>query len=147
MPRKLLVTSFAAFALSLSVSALADPSPPGKPPPPPPSPSSPSSGADRGPTQMLRLTLVVKAGAETRTHELAISDTGCGSISDKAAAYEDQIRVCSRQAAGGLLIDTDWSTRTGPAEYRTRSELLLARAGGSSEIGRTGGHRLTVTVR
>lgn len=153
MPRNLLVSSFATLALSLcglSGSALADPSPPGKPPPsPPPSSSLPSlpPGADRGPTQMLRLTLVVKAGAETRTHELAISDTGCGSISDKAAAYEDQIRVCSRQAAGGLLLDTDWSTRTGPAEYRTRSEMLLARAGGSGEIGRTGGHRLAVTVR
>jgi hypothetical protein len=100
-----------------------------------------------GPAQMLRLTLVVKAGADARTHELSISDRGCGSISDKAAAYEDQIRVCSRPAAGGLLIDTDWSSRAGPAEYRTRAELLLARAGGSGELGRTGGHRLTVTVR
>jgi hypothetical protein len=135
MPRKLLLSSIA--TLLLGGTALADPSP-GKPPPP---------GEGRDPKQMLRLTLVVKAGAETRTHELAISDTGCGSISDKAAAYEDQIRVCSRSAAGGLLIDTDWSTRTGPAEYRTRSELLLARAGGSGEIGRTGGHRLAVTVR
>ena len=141
MTRKLLLASIATLALSLSGAALAGPSPSDKPPPPAP------SGADRDPKQMLRLTLVVKAGAETRTHELAISDTGCGSISDKSAAYEDQIRVCSRTAASGLLIDTDWSTRTGPAEYRTRSEMLVARAGGSGEIGRTGGHRLMVTVR
>ncbi|HSK04831.1 MAG TPA: hypothetical protein VK932_26460 [Kofleriaceae bacterium] len=118
--------------------ALADA--PGKP-----KPTGPPAGA--GPAQMLRLTLVVKAGADARTHELSISDHGCGSISDKAAAYEDQIRVCSRPAAGGLLIDTDWSSRAGPAEYRTRAELLLARTGGSGEIGRTGGHRLAVTVR
>ena len=145
MPHKLLAWSFATIALSLSDSALADPAPPGKPVSPPP--SSPLPGADRGPTQTLRLTLVVKAGAEARTHELSIADTGCGSISDKTIAYEDQIRVCSRLVAGGLLLDTDWSTRTGPAEYRTRSEMLLTRAGGSGEIGRTGGRRLAVTVR
>ncbi len=109
--------------------------------------SKPTGPPGAGPSQMLRLTLVVKAGPDTRTHELSISDTGCGSISDKAAAYEDQIRVCSRPAAGGLLIDTDWSTRAGPTEYRTRSELLLPRAGGRGELGRTGGHRLAVTVR
>jgi hypothetical protein len=140
MHRKLLLSAIT--TLLLGGAALADPSPPGKPPPP-----SSGASADRDPKQMLRLTLVVKAGAETRTHELAISDIGCGSISDKAAAYEDQIRVCSRTAASGLVIDTEWSTRTGPAEYRTRSEMLVARAGGSGEIGRTGGHRLTVTVR
>jgi hypothetical protein len=111
------------------------------------SPGKPTGPPDAGPAQMLRLTLVVKAGSDARTHELSISDRGCGSISDKAAAYEDQIRVCSRPTAGGLLIDTDWSSRTGPAEYRTRAELLLPRAGGSGEIGRTGGHRLAVTVR
>lgn len=124
-------------ATLLCGSALADPSTSARPPPPPPA----------GPSQMLRLTLVVKAGPDARTHELAISDTGCGSISDKAAAYEDQIRVCSRPTAGGLLLDTDWMTRAGPAEYHTRSELLLARAGGTSEIGRAGGLRLGVTVR
>jgi hypothetical protein len=154
MPRTLRFASISSLVLGaflgLSGTALADSSPSAAKPPPSP-PSSPPSGAgasaDRGPTQMLRLTLVVKAGAETRTHELAISDVGCGSISDKAAAYEDQIRVCSRHAASGLVIDTEWSTRTGPSEYRTRSEMLLARAGGTGEIGRTGGHRLVVTVR
>jgi hypothetical protein len=124
-------------SLALCGSALADSSTSARPPPPPPA----------GPSQMLRLTLIVKAGPDARTHELAISDTGCGSISDKAAAYEDQIRVCSRPTASGLLLDTDWMTRAGPAEYHTRSELLLARAGGTTEIGRTGGLRLGVTVR
>ena len=81
--------------------ALADPSTSPRPPPPAAAPV-----AAAGPSQMLRLTLAVKAGADTRTHELAISDAGCGSVSDKAAAYEDQIRVCSRTVAGGILLDT-----------------------------------------
>jgi hypothetical protein len=114
------------------------------------SPRSPPAAAPApsvGPSQMLRLTLAVKAGAETRTHELALSDIGCGSISDKTAAYEDQIRVCSRPVPGGLLLDTDWATRAGPGEYRTRAELLLPRSGGAGELGRTGGLRLGVTLR
>jgi hypothetical protein len=136
MRNTLLFSAIATFVLCAA--ALADPSskPPGSTGPP---------GA--GPSQMLRLTLVVKAGSDARTHELSISDSGCGSISDKSAAHEDQIRVCSRPAASGLLIDTDWSTRAGATEYRTRSEMLVARGGGSGEIGRTGGLRLAVTVR
>lgn len=128
----------AATTFYLCGPALADPT--AKSPPP-----SPPSAA--GPAQMLRLTLTVKAGAETRTHDLAISDTGCGSLADKASGYEDQIRVCSRPAANGLLIDTDWTTRTGPSEYRTRAELLVARTGGAGEVGRAGGHRLSLVVR
>lgn len=132
-------------ATAFSTPALADPAAsPRSPPAAAPAPSPPPPG---GPSQMLRLTLAVKAGAETRTHELAISDAGCGSISDKAAAYEDQIRVCSRPVAGGILLDTDWTTRAGPGEYRTRAELLLPRAGGAGELGRAGGLRLAVTVR
>jgi hypothetical protein len=127
---------FAAIATAaLCGPALADS--PTKPTGPPPS---------AGPSQMLRLTLVVKAGADARTHELSISDGGCGSVSDKSASYEDQIRVCSRSSPSGLLLDTDWSTRSGASEYRTRSELLLGRTGGTTEIGRSG-LRLAVTVR
>jgi len=129
--------SSAISSVVLCGSALADSPTSARPPPPPPT----------GPSQMLRLTLSVKAGPDTRTHELAISDLGCGTISDKAATYEDQIRICSRPAAGGLLLEADWMTRAGPAEYHTRSELLLARAGGTTEIGRAGGLRLAVTVR
>lgn len=125
--------------LLLSGSALAQPSTGAKAPPPP------ASGA--GPAQQLRLTLVVRAGPDARTHELAISDTGCGTIAEKTSAYEDQIHICSKQAGNALLLETDWSTRAGPSEYHTHSELLLARTGGTTEIGRTGGLRLGVTVR
>ena len=110
-------------------------------------PAKPTGPPGADPAQMLRVTLVVRTGADARTHELSISDRGCGSISDKAAAHEDQIRVCSRPTASGFLIETDWGTRAGAAEYRTRSEMLIARAGGSLEVGRTGGLRLGVTVR
>jgi hypothetical protein len=117
--------------------ALADPTPGAKPAPPP----------SAGPSQMLRLTLVVRAGSDARTHELAISDTGCGTIVEKTSAYEDQIRICSKQAGSALLFDTDWNTRAGPTEYHSHGELLLARTGGTAELGRTGGLRLGVTVR
>jgi len=135
MRTTMLLSSFTAFALCGS--ALADPSPTAKPAAPP--------GA--GPSQMLRLTFVVRAGPDARTHELAISDTGCGTIVEKTTTYEDQIRICSKQAGASLLLDTDWSTRAGPTEYHTHSELLLARAGGTAELGRTGGPRLGVTMR
>jgi hypothetical protein len=111
------------------------------------SPAKPTGPPAADPSQMLRITLVVKAGADARTYELSISDRGCGSLSDKSAAHEDEIRVCSRPAAAGFLIDTDWKTRAGAVEYRTRSEMLVARGGGSGEVGRTGGLRLGVTVR
>lgn len=133
MRNTLLLSSLVTFLLGGP--ALADPS--GKQPAPP--------GPD--PAQTLRLTLVVKAGTAARTHELAISDRSCGTVSDKSPGYEDQIHVCSRPTASGLLIETDWTTRAGPAEYRTRSAMLVARTGGTGEIGRTGGLRLAVTVR
>ena len=113
----------------------------------PTKPPAPAPPAAAGPPQMLRLALSIKAGADARTHEVSLSDQGCGSVVDKSAAHEDHIRVCSRRTSAGVLLDTDWSTRTGAAEYHTRGELLLPRAGAAGEIGRANGPRLGVTVR
>lgn len=143
MRKTLLFTAISTFILCGP--ALADtaavPAPAPKAPPPAIKAPSPE------PTQMLRLTLVVKAGTDTRTHELAISDRGCGNVTEKTAAYEDQISVCSRPAGTGLQIDANWTTRSGPAEYRTHWEALMPRTGGTTEAGRAGGNRLGLTVR
>lgn len=127
MPHTLLATAISTFVLCGP--ALAD------------------SAAPPAPLQPLRLTVAVKAGADVRTHELAISDGGCGTISDKTTAYEDQIRICSKPTPTGVLLDADWTTRTGPSEYRTRWESLVARGGGTIEVGRAGVNRLVLTVR
>ena len=97
---------------------------------------TPAQPAQQAPISSLRLSLLVKSGTDARTHELVISDHGCGTVKEKAAAYEDDIRVCSRATPSGLVIETDWSTRTGTSEYRTRSEIVMPRKGGTSEIGR-----------
>jgi hypothetical protein len=121
-----LLTSFAVSSFLLCAPALAD---------------TPSDA----PITAVKVSLVVKQGADVRTHELVISDRGCGTVKEKAVTYEDEIRVCSRPTANGLVIDTEWFTRTGPSEYRTHSETIL-RKGGTSEIGRTGGIRLAVKL-
>src|SRR5262245_10541003 len=47
------------------------------------------------PAASVKVSLVVKQGADARTHELVISERGCGAVKEKAASYEDDIRVCS----------------------------------------------------
>jgi hypothetical protein len=113
----------------------------------PPAPAPPAPAVSAESSQTLRLTLVVKAGNDTRTHELAISDRGCGNITEKTTAYQDEISVCSRPAGTNLQIETSWQTRAGIAEYRTHWEAVLPRTGGSVEVGRAGANRLGLTVR
>jgi hypothetical protein len=127
---KLVVCSTIALVL-LAPPAFAQPAPP--PPAPPPA-------------SAIRVALSIKAGPDARTHELVLSDDGCGTVQEKANAYEDNIRVCSRPAANGLRIETDWFTRSGPNEYRSHSEIVLPRKGGTSEIGRSGGVRLALKL-
>lgn len=147
MRKTLLFTAISTFILCGP--ALADSPADSKAPPPPAPKTAPPAPKAALPeaSQMLRLTLVVKAGADTRTHELAISDRGCGNVTEKTAAYEDQISVCSRPTGTGLQIDANWTTRSGPTEYRTHWEALMPRTGGTTEAGRAGGNRLGLTVR
>jgi hypothetical protein len=143
MRKHLLLSTFATLVLLGGAAAAEAPS---KPPAPAPGPA-PGPAPAAGPTQMLRLTLSIKAGADARAHELSLSDQGCGSVVDKSPAHEDHIRVCSRRTSAGVLLDTDWSTRAGAAEYHTRGELLLPRSGPAGELGRANGPRLGVSVR
>lgn len=126
--------------------ALAQPSPPAAPPPRAPS-APPPPGRVLIPAQSVRVALSIKVGADVRTHQLVISDEGCGLVKDRTAAYEDEVRICSRPAANGLLVEIDGTTRAGLAnEYRTRSEVVLARKGGAIEIGRAGGVRYALST-
>ncbi len=128
------------FALLLAGPALADPNTKA----PPRTATSPvvAQPAMVLPTvQSVRLSVAVKSGADVRTHELVISERGCGSIKDRSASYEDEVRICSTVMAKGLMLELDGSTRAGMNEYRTRSEVLLARSGAVIEVGRAGGVR------
>ncbi len=96
------------------------------------------------PMQSVRFSLTVKSGADTRTYELVMSDRGCGTVEEKAAAYADDVRVCSVPAPNGLSLEIEGMTRAGATEYRQRAQVVLARKGGSVEVGRTGGMRFAL---
>ena len=114
---------------ALTVSARAQPSAPVNAPPP---------------ARSVRLSIAIKSGADVRTHELVISERGCGNVKEKAPNYEDDVRICSSQTAAGLVFDIEGMTRTGQTEYRQHAEVVVARKGASIEIGRTGGMRFAV---
>jgi len=104
-------------------------------------PSQPSPAV-----QPLSVKLTVKAGADTRVHELAIFDHGCGRVEDKAGTYEDDINVCTRPAPSGVHVEVSWKTRNGPTEYRTTSATVMARKNSKFEVGRSGGTRFTLQL-
>jgi len=96
------------------------------------------------PSQSVRLSLAIKAGADVRTHELVISERGCGIVKEKTPQYEDDVRICSVPTTHGLSLEIEGFTRVGATEYRQRSEMIVARKGASFEIGRTNGTRFAV---
>lgn len=95
-------------------------------------------------TQSLRLSLTIKVGTDARAHELVISDRGCGTVREKASAYEDDVRLCSVPTPTGVALQIEGMTRTDSTEYRHKSEILIARHGASVEVGRTGGVRFAI---
>lgn len=90
--------------------------------------------------------LTVKVGSETRVHELSVFDQGCGHIEEKSGTYEDEIRVCARPAPQGVIVEVEWKTRNGSAEYKTSSGAVMARKNSKFEVGRTGGTRFTLQL-
>ncbi|MDB4962114.1 MAG: hypothetical protein JWP01_2113 [Myxococcales bacterium] len=94
----------------------------------------------------VKLELTVKVGAETRTHQLVIPEDSCGTVQDKAAAYEDTIRVCTILRPTGMKLEVDWSVRTGPNEYRTSWGAYVTR-GTTLDVGRTGAARFTLAIK
>src|SRR5262249_6100635 len=121
---KLLVSSTVALFM-LAAPALADPQP--------------------VPAATVKVAVSIKAGPDTRTHDLAISEDGCGYVKEKSTTYEDDIKLCSRPAANGLRIEAEWYTRTGQNEYRNQSVIVMPHKG-SAEIGRAGGTRLVLKL-
>jgi hypothetical protein len=102
--------------------------------------------APQPPPQSLAVRLTVQIAGDTRVHELAIFDNGCGHVEDKGAAYEDDIKVCARAAGPGVQIEAFWKTRTNTVEYRTQSATVMARKNSRMEVGRTGGTRFTLQL-
>jgi hypothetical protein len=97
--------------------------------------------------QPLQIKLTVKSGSDTRTHELAIFDQGCNRVEEKGAAYEDDINVCTRPGPQGIFVEVSWRTRNGTSEYRTNSGTVIARKGGTFEVGRVNGTRFTLQMQ
>lgn len=106
--------------------------------------AQPASPAPQPPAQSIRISLSIKAGNDVRTHELVISDRGCGLVKEKTSQYEDDVRVCSVPTANGVAIDLEGMIRVGSAEYRQRAEAIIARKGASFEVGRANGMRFAV---
>lgn len=104
-----------------------------------PQPSQPT-------VQPLAVKLTVKAGNDSRVHELAVFDHGCGKVEDKSAAYEDEINVCTRPAPSGVQVEVSWRTRNGATEYKTTSSTVMARKHSKFEVGRSGGTRFTLQL-
>jgi hypothetical protein len=96
------------------------------------------------PAASVRLTITVTSSAGVRSYDLLIGENGCGTVQEKAASYEDEVRVCSVVASNGLRVELEGKTRAGASEYRSKSEMVLARKGATAQIGRTGGVRFTV---
>jgi hypothetical protein len=106
--------------------------------------AQPAPAPPPAPAQSVRLTLAIKAGNDVRTHELVISDRGCGVVKEKSPQYEDDVRICSVPTANGIAIEIEGFVRAGSTEYRQKSEVIVARKGASFEVGRTNGMRFAV---
>lgn len=129
MTKTLLVASTLTFLLCAP--ALANPQPA-------PAPRAPVAAAS------VTLSIAVASAGAVRTYDLVIGEQGCGTVQEKTAAYEDELRVCSIVATNGLRLELDGATRARGTEYRSRAEMVLARKGATAQIGRAGGVRFTV---
>ncbi len=95
--------------------------------------------------QTVRLSLTIKSGTDTRTHELVITDDSCGSIKEqRAGAYEDEVTICTNPTATGIKLHLEGKTRNGTTEYQQRSQVVIARRGGKVEVGRINGMRFAL---
>ncbi|MGN6108915.1 MAG: hypothetical protein ACTHU0_27665 [Kofleriaceae bacterium] len=107
--------------------------------------------APSAPPAQLRLSLVISPGtapnAQVRKHELALVEGGCGTVNDLGPQHHDEIQVCSKPTEKGLLLDTDWRTRSGTTSYQMRWQSLVSRNGGTVDVGSRDGLRFTMTVR
>ncbi|HEY5939154.1 MAG TPA: hypothetical protein VIU61_31095 [Kofleriaceae bacterium] len=103
--------------------------------------------ANPPPQRQLKFQLTVKHTAATRTHQLLLLDRTCGSVKEKSATHEDDIDVCAEAVQGDLRLRVQWFVRQGPSEYRTKWESVVAKKGGTVEVGRVGGTRLTLQMQ
>jgi hypothetical protein len=94
----------------------------------------------------VKLELTVKAGNDTRTHQLVIPEDSCGTVQEKAVDHEDTIRVCSIIRPTGMKLEVDWAVRTGPNEYRSSWGAFVTR-GTTLDVGRSGGVRFTLAIK
>ena len=95
------------------------------------------------PQQTNRFAVSIKMGADVRTYELTIIDRDCGTVKEKTAQSESEVKLCSHPSSSGLAIDIDAFVRGGTTEYRQRAQAIIARKGASFDFG-SSGTRVTV---
>ncbi len=94
----------------------------------------------------MKLELTVKVGAETRVHQVVISDDSCGSVQAKARDFEDEIRVCSVNKSSGPRLEASWKIRTKLTEYNVSWTAAVAR-GGTVEASSADGAKFTLAMK
>jgi len=80
-----------------------------------------------------------------RHYAMKLVDDHCGRVASKAAAVEDNIKVCAHDDGSHVRLDVDWSTRDGNQEIQNASVAVVAH-GSSFELD-GGSTRLTVALR
>ena len=97
------------------------------------------------PKQAVQVTASMKAGAVTRTYDLALHEDSCAFIDDRAKSHEDELRICARPHPRGTTFEVRWKTRSGPDAQSVQWDAVIAR-GSTSEVGRIGGARFAVKL-
>jgi hypothetical protein len=68
-----------------------------------------------------------------------IADRTCSEVYEKAAAFEDNIRICSQPTSNGVTLEMVVTARSDAGELRWRTQIAVARKGGSAAAGSFGG--------
>jgi len=100
------------------------------------------AGAPSAPATTLDINLKLDNG---RHYAMKLVDDHCGRVTSKAAAVEDNIKVCAHDDGSHVRLDVDWLTRDGDQEIQNASVAVVAH-GASFELD-GGSTKLTVSLK
>jgi hypothetical protein len=100
------------------------------------------AGAPSAPATTLDINLKLDNG---RHYAMKLVDDHCGRVTSKAAAVEDNIKVCAHDDGSHVRLDVDWLTRDGNQEIQNASVAVVAH-GASFELD-GGSTKLTVSLK
>ncbi len=97
-----------------------------------------------GPKQ-LRVEITTKTPTETKVHDLAITDDGCGELTEEGKDRFAQIKICAMTRTSGSHLAIEWNFRDGANHHRGRGGALVT-AGVRTDIVRTPGTSLAIKL-